>query len=176
MVAYRRNKNLSDKLVTAKLKKLDQTPRGLPEIPKPIIHRCMSKQFYCNICPNKDMSIEYKSTHTGRSYTGVLPYKCGTRNVVYLITCRKCGKQYVGQTYRTYRERIQEHLGYIRRKRMETATGKHFNLPGHTKFDMNHRVISIQRGACQRKQPQTFGDRRKTHRKTEDHGTTWPKW
>ena len=153
MVSYRRNKNLSDKLITSKVKKLDQTARGLPTLPTTIPHICMSKQFHCDICPKKDMPIEYKSTFTGRSYTGVLPYKCGTRNVIYLITCRKCAKQYIGQTCRTYRERIQEHKGYIRRKRMETATGKHFNLPGHTKFDMNHHVISILRGACLRNNP-----------------------
>ena len=99
------------------------------------------------------MTLEYKSSYTGRSYTGVLIYKCGIRNVVYLITCRKCKKQYIGQTYRTYRDRITEHFGYIRRKQMDTATGKHFNLPGHTKFDMDHRVISVLRGACTRNNP-----------------------
>ena len=37
-----------------------------------------------------------------------------------------------------YRERITEYYGYIRRK--------HFNLPGHTRHDMNHRVIAIFKG------------------------------
>ena len=153
MIAYQRNKNLSDKLVTAKVKPTNQTPAGAPVRPQAPTHRCTSKQFHCDICPKKDMTLEYKSSYTARTYTGVLPYKCGTRNVVYLITCRKCTKQYIGQTYRTYRECILEHLGYIRRKRMETATGKHFNLPGHTKFDMNHHVISVLKGACHRNNP-----------------------
>ena len=165
MIAYRRNKNLSDKLVRAKLPKqpATPTPQAGPSSHRPvdltqnqqklINSRCNSKQFYCSICPRKDMTLEYKSSYTGRSYTGVLIYKCGIRNVVYMITCRKCKKQYVGQTYRAYRDRITEHFGYIRRKKMDTATGKHFNLPGHTKFDMDHRVISVLRGACTRNNP-----------------------
>ena len=116
--------------------------------------RCTSKQFHCDMCPKKDMPLEYKGSYTGRTYTGVPPYKCGIRNIVYLITCRQCEKQYIGQTYRTYRERIIEHIGYIHRKKIDTTTGKHFHLPGHNKFAMNHHVIAIFRWACFRNYPQ----------------------
>ena len=151
VIAYRRNKNLNYKLVSSKVKQLTpaDTPatQNLTPTNRPT-YMCTNKQFHCDICPKKDLPLEYTSTFTGRSYPGILPYKCGVRNVVYLITCRKCRKQYIGQTYRTYRERITEHFGYIRRKKMDTATGKHFNLPGHTKFDLNHRVVAILRGEC----------------------------
>ena len=33
-------------------------------------------------------------------------------------------------------------MGYIRRKKVNQATGKHFSLLGHTIHDMNHRVIA----------------------------------
>ncbi|OCT92649.1 hypothetical protein XELAEV_18015707mg [Xenopus laevis] len=41
-------------------------------------------------------------------------HKCGSRRLVYLITCLKCQKQYVGCTSRTLKERIREHLSQIK--------------------------------------------------------------
>ena len=32
--------------------------------------------------------------------------RCTTMGVVYLLTCRRCGKQYVGQTAKSIRERL----------------------------------------------------------------------
>ena len=31
---------------------------------------------------------------------------CGTKNVIYLISCKKCGVQYVGETSQTLRGRF----------------------------------------------------------------------
>ena len=56
---------------------------------------------------------------------------CNTRNVIYLIDCLKCKNQYIGQTGRSFKERIREHLGYIRNNKISEPTGLHFNLPGH---------------------------------------------
>ena len=51
-----------------------------------------------------------------------------------------CRQQYIGTTYMSLRERFKEHLlGYVDRN-LE-ATGKHFNLPGHTKWDMKVTVL-----------------------------------
>ena len=60
---------------------------------------------------------------------------------MYCLTCDKCSKQYIGQTDRTLKERIQEHLGYIRNEKLNHATGEHFNLDGHFIFDMKVKVI-----------------------------------
>ena len=151
MVVYRRNQNLGDKLVRAKLKSPYNTQTTQQKRPG-FVNPCGSTRTFCHICPKKDLPQQYTSSYTGRNYTGV-NYTCETRNVVYLITCRKCKKQYVGQTYRTYKTRINEHFGYIKRKNLNTATGRHFSQPGHTKFDMNHRVIAILKGECIRNNP-----------------------
>jgi hypothetical protein len=37
----------------------------------------------------------------------------------------------VGETKRTFKERIAEHLGDIKNLRLNKPLGKHFNLPGH---------------------------------------------
>ena len=65
------------------------------------------------------------------------------RNLVYLITCNKCGKQYVVETYRTFEDRMKEHTRYIKLKDLTQSTGRHFNLPGHSYLDFHCRVIHL---------------------------------
>ena len=49
--------------------------------------------------------------------------------------------QYIGQTERQLKTRIQEHLGYVRNERIIKATGEHFNLDGHFIHDMKVKVV-----------------------------------
>ena len=59
--------------------------------------------------------------------TGLLPVKfnyIGQTNGIYLATCEKCHKQYVGQTGRKLHERIIKHLRYI--KKGINALGEHY--------------------------------------------------
>ena len=45
---------------------------------------------------------------------------------------QKCGKQYIGETYRTFGERMNEHLRYIKNQsKYDEPKGRHFNLPGY---------------------------------------------
>ena len=37
-------------------------------------------------------------------------------------------------------------MNYVKRKNMSTATGRHFNVPGHTQSDLKHEVIAILNG------------------------------
>ena len=37
---------------------------------------------------------------------------------------------------RRFKDRVQEHRGYVTQKKLHTATGAHFNLPGHTLADL----------------------------------------
>ena len=55
---------------------------------------------------------------------------CESKNVVYRVRCNKCGKEYIGETGRTVKERIQEHIGYINGNKNQ-PTGVHFNRRGH---------------------------------------------
>ena len=43
--------------------------------------------------------------------------QCTTPNVIYLLTCNICKKQYVGETKRAFVVRMKEHLADIRLKR-----------------------------------------------------------
>jgi hypothetical protein len=49
------------------------------------------------------------------------------------------GQNYIGQTGRTLRERFSQHCNYVDRN--SEATGRHFNLPGHCKSDMQVTII-----------------------------------
>ena len=48
-------------------------------------------------------------------------------------------QQYIGTTYRSFRDRFREHLGYVDRN--VEATGKHFNLPCHSKWDKKVTIL-----------------------------------
>ena len=52
---------------------------------------------------------------------------CKTTNVVYLITCTKCGKQYVGETGDHVNQRMNGHRDDWKHKRFETSpVAEHF--------------------------------------------------
>ena len=61
--------------------------------------------------------------------------------MVYAINCSvaNCRQQYIGQSGRSLRERLSEHLSYVDKNK--EATGKHFNLPGHSKWDIKATVL-----------------------------------
>ena len=61
--------------------------------------------------------------------------------MIYLINCKKCPTQYVGETNRTLQARFSEHLGYVKNKHTNKITGAHFNLTGHRQSDMEISII-----------------------------------
>ena len=63
----------------------------------------------------------------------------GLNFFIYLVTCQKCKKQYVGQTGRSARTRCLEHLRYLKNK--TEATGIHFNEKGHQHKDFEFHII-----------------------------------
>ena len=68
---------------------------------------------------------------------------CLTQNMVYLIECQKenCRLRYLGESERSLKNRISEHIGYIKTNKISEATGEHFNLPGHTLSDLKVTII-----------------------------------
>ena len=45
--------------------------------------------------------------------------------------------KYIGESERKMKNRISEHVGYIKTKKTNEATGEHINLPGHSLAHMN---------------------------------------
>jgi len=55
---------------------------------------------------------------------------CSSSNIIYLITCTKCHKQYVGETSRKLKDRLNDHKSHICAKK-NTAIAVHFQTATH---------------------------------------------
>ena len=68
---------------------------------------------------------------------------CQTSNLIYLIECNKenCKTRYIGETGRTLQNRIADHRGYVINEHLNTATGFHFNTPGHSVSNLTVTII-----------------------------------
>ncbi len=76
------------------------------------------KNNYCKLCVNFTQSKSFTSTVTQRNYNVDIPrknkYSCDTDNVVYLITCKGCAAQYVGETCQKLNHRFNDHRNRIK--------------------------------------------------------------
>lgn len=57
-------------------------------------------------------------------------FTCNSQNIIYVIHCSKCHLNYVGETRRPLRERLNNHRSTIVNNK-KTAIAIHFNLPQH---------------------------------------------
>ena len=102
----------------------------------------------CSVCSCGSVRCKMcKHVHTGSTFISYVTQKqywvisadssmdCTTANVVYLISCRKCGVQYVGETSQLLRKRFGNH-----RNRLKNITNlylyNHFSSDGHTLDDI----------------------------------------
>ena len=108
--AYRRNKNLGDYLVHSKLK---QT--GLPVKRKP--------EYF-----QERQTITNRTTKAVHGITQKI--QANTRNCVYIITCKTCGLQYVGETMNTIADRLNQHRYYINNGNKTSVIIQHFRIHG----------------------------------------------
>ena len=134
LVAYKRPANLRDKLIRAKV----------PELPPPRIKRIvngMKKCSDCPICPFVKTGQIVKSAQSDFKIEIQQSVNCQTRNLIYMINCRKCKNQYIGESSRTLQSRFSEHLGYVRSKNLSKATGEHFSTKGHQQSDMEVTIV-----------------------------------
>ena len=166
---FKRPKNLKDHLVRART---NYHPETIPEEPQdetlgrveenrrtasektPIKNRNHCEKPNCLDCNRLDKTGVVTSNSTGHVHTAKWNVTCKSSNLVYCITCTKCRKQYVGQTYRDIHYRMGEHmgranalvdktrLGFPRRKRLinpnnrrkpdQSVVANHFKNCGNT--------------------------------------------
>ena len=146
---HRRHKTLEKELIKAEVQPTDEqfldialTLQTSPTTAKchiqlPYLRRTLTAAIRCQnsrcatcqshlICSNA-----FKCTKTETSYPLRHSFTCKSSNVVYLITCTKCHKQYVGMTTSPLSTRINQHQTNILRK-VPIYISKHFNLPNHS--------------------------------------------
>ena len=86
----------------------------------------------CRYCKLLNKSGTISCQITNEKFTTMMNISCRSSNVIYCISCKICGKQYVGQTLRRIRDRIYEHLRDIELSNHEKMVGKHFSSRDHT--------------------------------------------
>ena len=102
----------------------------------------------CVTCKHLNCSKYFTSTRTGTTYTIRHDFNCTSRNLIYLITCKKCHKQYVGLTTTQLNIRINHHRSNIlNRKRIYLCV--HFNFPDHSLEHLSVQAIDTIPDNCQ---------------------------
>ena len=86
---------------------------------------------HCRYCTHIDTSGQITSSVTQWQYTSKYNVSCQSSNIAYCITCKRCQKQYVGQTKRRLMDRFQDHFYKISKALMNTDMGRHFNTLDH---------------------------------------------
>ncbi len=93
---------------------------------------CLKK---CANCHRMIRSTSVKSFSTDFKFMIRNKMDCSSHYMIYLIECRKCGIQYVGQTTNSISMRLTAHMTDIR-KNKNTMVAKHFNMPDHSERDV----------------------------------------
>ena len=132
LIAFRHPRNLKDFLVRVALTSTPREPPG---------------NYPCGVprsktCPILVASDEFSSHATGKSYKVKTRASCKSSNVIYLITCRRCGQQYAGETSQPFHLRVNGHKYDIAHRRTDKSpVSKYFNSGTHTLVDMSVMVI-----------------------------------
>lgn len=125
-VTFSRAPNLANILVHSQHPHLKKTP-GTKPCNKP-----------CATCPLMQEGTTITS-RTGQEFKINGSFDCQSHHIVYCLTCKKCKKQYIGESSQTLNKRIRGHISSINTKK-DTPVAHHFNQPDHTKNDI---IVSI---------------------------------
>ena len=141
MVAYRkpRMSSLRELLIRARV----PPPKPLrPRRQQVGMKKC--RLSGCTCCPFVIEGRQVTSSASNFKANINTSVNCMSTNVIYCISCQKSkcnGIQYIGETGRRLKDRISQHIGYIKGQQTDQPTGNHFNLPGHTLGDMDVTII-----------------------------------
>ena len=129
ITAFCTGQNLKKKLVHSKLNLELSTHNNQTSVNGAMCKRCVN--IKCKACNYITCGKNFNSTTNRKQFSVIGNIDCKTCNIVYLITCRKCKLQYVGESGRPLADRINDHLSAIR-NRKDTPVGLHFNMTSHT--------------------------------------------
>ena len=115
IVSFRTPKNLKDELVRAKLK--DERVISIR------MKKCGKSR--CKVCGFMEEGRDFEGH--GNKFKINYPFDCDSEGVVYLISCTKCRKNYVGSTITSFRKRFNNHKSSLVRygKGQRGISGEH---------------------------------------------------
>ena len=137
ILAYKNHKNIHKLLINSKTDSTNKNNKTLQN--NNYCKRCSN--INCKACNYIIESNSFTSTATKRTFTLKHNFNCKSKNIIYLITCNLCFKQYVGQTSTSLAERLNNHLSCIR-KNKNTPISIHFNQQNHSIKNIN--IIAIE--------------------------------
>ena len=152
----RRGKNLADHLIKARLsaKPTVQT-RAATGARVVGVRRCSGggRRQSCPLCPHlgaspRDVMQEVKIHHSGEIIKIRENMSCTDQGCLYLLSCKKggCRKQYIGESGRPVYKRFKDHQDSSEDPGTSCPVGLHFQLPGHSKKDMEMVPLEKVRG------------------------------
>ena len=107
----------------------------------------------CKTCKHMIEGDSFVSNTTGKKYaikSREAVMTCTTKNVIYLISCKKCGIQYVGETSQALRSRMNNHRQRLNQM-CDLFLYQHFCSSGHSEDDitiMPIEEVSLEEGEC----------------------------
>ena len=125
LFTFKRATSLRDRLVKADMHINKPKPIILGNFP------CRS----CTSCANMKRTDIFHNSHTDKEYRIKSLITCNTSHVIYLLFC-PCNKQYIGQTSRKLKIRLNEHRSSIKRADITSPVARHFSDLGHKVDDL----------------------------------------
>ena len=111
----------------------------------------------CGACDLTPIAAKTFNSYTsGESFKIKHPITCSTKDIIYIISCKKCQIQYVGETSLTIRNRLSGHLYCINHK-SDTPVARHFNdIPHDIKRDLEILPIQQTKDTPDRKRSEAY--------------------
>jgi len=134
VVAYKRPRNLKDSLVKTNFASKEHNSFSS--------NKCSRKR--CSHCPNIIETNTFRSSQNAKIFNVKSNMNCSSKDVIYLIECKKCKMQYVGQTKQKLSERMNRHrYDILNTQPIEfgTSVAQHFNENGHSIADFSFMPI-----------------------------------
>lgn len=148
-VAFRRPKNLYDYLISSDFKVYKDFDYSTD--------KCNKKR--CTHCARINSSSTFTSTVTGETFSLRHNTNCQSKNVIYLISCKKCHKQYVGQTKQPVSKRMNSHkfdITNFKDPTFSTLVATHFNENNHSMADFTFMPVDVINNSVNRLCKETF--------------------
>ena len=108
--------------------------------------RCGNNCITCHY--NTDGRTYYTFSATGETVLIPDQIDCNSKNLIYIVRCQRCNKQYIGETKRRLKDRFNEHRRPVDRPiptSRTTAISDHFLSDDHTPSDIELIPLEIMR-------------------------------
>ena len=92
-------------------------------------------RFNCRYCKLLNKTGSLTSNTSGRTYECMKKIACRSSNLIYCITCNRCGIQYVGQTSLRVKDRFVHHFYSVEKPDLTKVMGRHFSSLDHKGID-----------------------------------------